>query len=64
MSDEELTVALKSAVNEFYMMVVVVTVKGQVELVKAKAISLLRITFGFLDLPDHSRIHLSISFRI
>jgi hypothetical protein len=64
MGDEELTVALKSTLIKGYMMIIVVAVKGQFELVEAEAISFLGIPLGFLDLSDHSRIHLSISFRI
>jgi hypothetical protein len=64
MSNEELAVTLKAAFAKCYMMRVIITVKGQVELVEAKAIPLFGITLGFFDLSDHSRIHLSISFRI
>ena len=38
--------------------------KSKFKLVEAEAIPFLGIPLGFLDLSDHSRIHLSISFRI
>jgi hypothetical protein len=44
-------------------MIVVFTVESQIERIEAEAIMFLGVTFGFLYLSDHSRIHLSVSFR-
>jgi uncharacterized protein YqkB len=57
MSDKELAITLERTVCENYMMRVVVAMKGQVEFIEAETIPLLRVTLGFFDLSDHSRIH-------
>jgi len=64
MGDEKLAVTFEGPIIKCYTMIIVVTVKGKFELVEAKAIPFLGVPLGFLDLSDHSRIHLSISSRI
>ena len=61
--DKELAIALEFAVIKLYFMIVIFTVESQIERIKAEAIMFLGITFGLLYLSDHSRIHLSVSFR-
>jgi len=64
MGDEELAVTFESPITKGYVMIIIVPVKSKFEFVEAKAIPFLGIPLGFFDLSDHSRIHLSISFRI
>jgi len=64
MGDEKLAVTLKSTITKGYVMIIIVPMKSKFKLVEAEAIPFLGIPLGFLDLSDHSRIHLSISFRI
>lgn len=60
---EELAVAIVGAVLKPDLMIVVVSVKGNIELVEEEALALLRVPLGFLDLAYHSIVHRKSPFR-
>jgi hypothetical protein len=60
---EKFAITLEISVIETDIMLIVVTVEGQLELVEAKTGSILSISFCFLQLADQSVIHIFISFR-
>jgi hypothetical protein len=54
---EELTVALEFAIDETYVVTIIVAAEGHIEGIEPKAIAFLGVTLGLLDLPDHSIVH-------
>jgi hypothetical protein len=59
---EKLTVAIENTIIKTNLVITIVTVKGKVELIESKAMTILSITFCFFDFSDHSVIHGCFSF--
>jgi hypothetical protein len=57
MGQEKLTVTLKRTGIEGNMVVIVIAMKRHVELVETKAVAILRITLGLLELSDQTIVH-------
>ena len=64
MGKEELAIALEFAVVETELVTVVVSMESDLKLIEVKAIALLSVTLGFLDLAYHSIIHWLVSFQL
>ena len=52
--NEELAIALEISVIEYYVMVIIVAVKSQIEFIESEALALLCVTFCLFSLADHS----------
>jgi hypothetical protein len=57
MGDEKLAVTLKDSVIELYLMRIVITVEGKLELLELEPMPFFSIALGFLNLADHPIVH-------
>ena len=64
MGHKKFAVASIGAVIEGDAMIIVVAMKSKIKSVEEEAISLLRVTFGFLSLTDHTVVHFLSPFRV
>jgi len=60
---EKLAITIEISVIETDVMLIVITVEGQLELVEAKTGSILSISLCLLQLADQSVIHILVSFQ-
>jgi hypothetical protein len=54
---EKVTITLPDAILHPHRVRIILTIEGHVERFEANAITFLGITLGFVDLPDHARVH-------
>jgi hypothetical protein len=60
---EELTVTGVDTVLKSNMVIVIITLEGQIELVEEEAVPLLGISSCFFSFSYHSVVHVSVSFQ-
>jgi hypothetical protein len=56
-SQEEFAIALEGAIVKGHMVIVIVTMKGEIELVEAESLAVFGIALGFFTFPDQSIVH-------
>ena len=61
---EKFAIAIELTIVKGYMVIVVITMKGNIKLVQEETILLFRITFCLLSFSDHSIVHVQSPFRI
>jgi hypothetical protein len=62
--DKEFTVTFVDTILKRHMVIVVITVEGQIKLIEEEALSLFRIPLCFFSFSNHSVVHVYVSFQV